>query len=289
MDRTRKDQSILQGTTVSPDSPLAKSIVLLAQDIVYEKGQTFFFGICTGLIISNLVILTAALCVDHGFKTTKIILNPTPRDNLKSDEIFHVVKAKKHPTYEMRNVVSRSPLTIESFEETLGYSDVALLVMDRDFPSEKAVPYNLLPTVQNTKPDTALIAGYGKTTTAKDTENFDFKSINGSLKQAYVKMNEDAFISGRILLTQKSEGGVCKGDSGAPLFVNEGGSRKLFAMAIGVFSKLSHLDSELNSVLLENECSSYGVYLILGPLQEWIIKTEQHLRSASGLFEDIGI
>jgi secreted trypsin-like serine protease len=289
MDRTRKDQSILRGTTVSSNGPLAKSVVLIAQDIVYENGQPFFFGICTGLIISKRVVLTAAHCLDHGSKNTKIILNPTPRENLQANEIFRVIKAKKHPTYELRNAVTQNPLIIESFEETLGYNDVALLVTDRDFPQDKATPYNLMPTVQNTKPETALIAGFGKTTTAKETENFDFKSINGSLKQAYVTLNDESFLSGRILLTQKSEGGVCKGDSGAPLFVNEGGSRKLFAMAIGVFSKISQLDSDLNSVLLENECAGFGVYLILGPLQQWIITTEQQLRSASGLFEDLGI
>lgn len=71
------------------------------------------------------------------------------------------------------------------------------------------------------------------------------------------------------------------------MFVNENGSLKLYAIAVGVFSKLSPVDPDLNSVFLENECSGFGVYLVLAPLQEWILKTEQQLRSSSGLFEAV--
>jgi len=286
LDRSRKDQSILQGVKVTPDSNLAKSIVLITQDLVFEKNQPFFFGICTGLIVSKRAVLTAGHCLDNGHKTMKIILNPNPRDGLKDEEIYSVLKTKMHRSYELKSLIHQNHLNAESFQDTLGYNDIALLLVDRDFPTDKSSPYTIFPQIQNQNPELGTVTGFGRTTAMKDTENFDYKNVNGSLRQAHVNIKMDSFINGRILLGQQNEAGVCKGDSGAPLFVFENGIQKPLAIAIGVFSKVSSLDPDLDINLLETGCASYGVYLVLEPLQEWITRSELELRKYAELLQN---
>lgn len=286
LDRTRKDQSILQGIDVSSTSPIAQTTVLISQDLVMnDNNQPLFFGICTGIVISSRAVLTAAHCLDNGFKKMKIIFSTNPREEFREDRVYNVLNAEVHPTYAayaIKNLMKEAdePKVTTSFKETLLYSDIAMLVVDRDFPPETISMYNFTRDVQNQRPTQATIAGFGKTTPLKDTEGLNYKSINGILKKAEVELKSEPFYSGRIILPQKNLPGACRGDSGSPMLVKEEGTYRLFAMAIGVFWKENSYDLPLEPIDSENECSGFGVYLLLSPFDEWIATTEETLRKS---------
>lgn len=280
LDRTRKDQSILDGSQVPVNHPFSESIVLIAQDLVFKNDQPLFFGLCSGVIISNRIILTAAHCLDHGYKKMKVLLTPNPREDLLQKDIFNVVEAEIHPTYFLKKIQSSELTSVDSsYESTLTYSDIAMILVDRDFPASSISSTSLtLAKVQSSAPEKAFIAGFGKTTRQKDTQNLNYKEVNGVLKQAELNLTPENFQGDRVALSQEQGSGVCRGDSGAPLFIKENGIYKLMSIAIGVYS----FNRVFNSTETQaDECSGYGIYQNIEPLRSWILLAKQILRTKS--------
>ena len=210
LDRTRKDESILQGTPVTAQSVFSKSVVLISNEIVIYQEKPQFFGICTGLIIGKRKVLTAAHCVRNH--KAKITLNPNPRENF----------SEKLDTYNYAD------------SQTNAREDLAILTVDRDFPNDSIIE-TLFSDIESRSLQTAIVTGFGKTVITNENLQLEYTNVNGRLMKAEIQINADDLSHVRMVIPQKNNSGVCNGDSGSPVFIKEQGSIKLFAIAIGVF------------------------------------------------------
>lgn len=286
LDKTRKDQSVLEGTNINPDHTFAKSVVLIAQDLAVQDGKPIFFGICTGLIIGPRAVLTAAHCLDNGTNKMKVILNPTPRESLSFHlDVYSVVGSRLHPTYENHKLSNQKTSSPKTIEGTLGYVDLAVMVVEQEFPAESLFNNPLL-EIYNRTAGFATVAGYGKTTALRDTKHLDYRTINGVLKQAQISLPTNYFESSLLTLRQWNTTGVCKGDSGSPLFVGEKGNYKLLAIAIGVFKPDHELVKVIPFPSEYDECAGYGVYLNVETFKPWILKASQELEAKTALLQN---
>lgn len=279
LDRSKKDQSILGGSNVEKNGVFAKNVVMVTQDFAHQNLKPVFFGICTGVIIDRRTVLTAAHCLNKKSNTMRIILNPDPRREMSErTDVYQVTDTIQHPSYEFIKETPRLSDKWKSYSEIAATTDLALILVDRDFPLQSLKSDEFMSEVEVQRIEKATVVGFGKTTTLKDTRGIDYRSINGVLKEAQIEINEQFFMQSHFILPQSKKSGVCRGDSGSPVFVTEEGKNKLLAIAIGVMSQSDEGYDYHASYETIEECNGYGVYLNLEKWKPWIIQKNAELK-----------
>jgi hypothetical protein len=161
----------------------AQSAVVLL-NIRNQLGDAI--GACSGTIIAARSILTAAHCVDQDAALVRVWLGSGAEIVADSFTL--------HPTY------VQNPST---------GLDVAIVTMDQDLPRN---PRSILTSREATVGESAVIAGWGR----------DQSSIPSTLRAGTTTISAVDSIYVQTLFSQTASS-ICLGDSGGPIFLNQGG------------------------------------------------------------------
>ncbi len=250
---------VINGQKLTSQGRLSKSLVFLVHQL--SKGSESA-SLCTGTLISRDIVLTAAHCVDGGLESTRaerlaVVFGNDPLCALSKKDQTNIRKAEKiilHPDWSTSNS---------------GGVDLALVKLSSDAPWEtRAMDVaNDLPSLDDDRE--IFGAGYGRTTDYEDAEG-DQPYLRIAKLRPQNRVPNQGIInnpaSRRLIFNQKSEGSLCRGDSGGPAVVIEGGAAKVIGVASFVW------DPTVTT------CKSYVVHTSVSYYREWLMETYEKLR-----------
>jgi len=206
--------AVINGAPVNPNEILSKSVVGLMMNYEISDGNQVWIQGCTGSVLNQKFILTAAHCVANQHAenlainfslnsvTSEQQINPKTRitDIEKSFKIRKVKSFVQHPLY-----------------DGSGKNDLALILLESEVPAD-AISVVILPdqyidlagnkTLFDQKNITVILMGFGLINETPITET-------DVLRQATVP----AVFQGEFVITDQTKGfGGCNGDSGGPAF-----------------------------------------------------------------------
>lgn len=226
---------IIGGSEIDSTDSIKQSIVA-----VYDSALG---KLCTGSLLENNVVLTAAHCVGPNPEAMLILFDT----QVSQRSIFRPVdKSAVSPYWKMQ---------IDNDRDT---GDIALLHFIGDLP-EGYTPAQLLknPAPLTDGTDT-LIAGFG-------SSNSETGEGPGTLRKAIVTIANSHFSATEITLDQRKGVGACHGDSGGPAYIKIDDQYYLW----GVTSR--------GVGTTDNDCRSYSAYTTVTAHATWIERMTKKL------------
>ena len=227
--------SIVKGQTVKAADPLGKMVVALVMDL--DQGQ----ALCTGSIIADDTILTAAHCVDNNPKTLTIVF-ATDVKRSSADDRRQASAFAQNPAW-------------DSSPNSLG--DLALIHFDSGLPSGYTATTLATSGLKLTSGEPVTVIGYGVTNGTSHAGAGVLRETQTTVKQQF---------SPTQVVTDGETSSVCFGDSGGPAFTTDGSQALQWGVASAVTSE---------------DCKTAAVHTSVMSYHAWITKTAAALRKAS--------
>lgn len=229
--------SIIGGKLVAVKEVPAQTSVLL-----YDTAKK---AICTGSLIGNNLVLTAAHCLGTDPSKMLVIFH-TDSSKAKKEDARQVVGAIANPLWRTnRNLPKNS-------------GDIALVKYLGATPAGYKAA-TILPNTSALKTGTAvLLAGYGISDGVK-------KSGSGVLRQVMTTISNAQFSASELQLEQRKGQGACHGDSGGPAYIVSNGTYYLWGVT-------SRGDQDPR-----DHCNGFSIYTNLLAHVKWLQEAAKSL------------
>jgi secreted trypsin-like serine protease len=250
-----EDQGIVGGTNVGLLSKDAERVVLITGKI---NGKSY---LCSGVLIANDVILTAAHCLGEP-KNIKIVFGPDPV-HTGAVQITKLKSFLKHKGYNP-NVFIRNDLALIQTEDKKPENyKIAKLPWESSKSSYKS---SILKT------DTVVkVMGYG-TMTGLPAKNKMDRRGEGTLRATALTLTKFSPSQDVFYADQTTGHAICFGDSGGPAFIATN-------TVVGVVS-YNIIDDPYRPDLADADvCNYQAVFTNLIQYKNWILNGLKTLRS----------
>lgn len=202
------------------------------------------FGNCSGVLITEDIVLTAAHCIPPNPRSLTLIFD-TNLNSASQLNMRPVIAAKVTPYWAPTQVKAKNK------------GDLALIRFQGPVPNG----YKPAPLLANSyylgDRSFTLIAGFGLSSQSRQVGQ-----TSGVLREVYTTITQSRYSETEVLLSQLNGLGTCAGDSGGPAFILINGVYYLWGIT-------SHGDLE---------CVTHGIYTNIVVYRNWILKTIPLLR-----------
>ncbi|MCK6599015.1 MAG: trypsin-like serine protease [Bdellovibrionaceae bacterium] len=202
------------------------------------------FGNCTGVIIDQDLILTAAHCLPSNAKSLTVVFSANLLE-ARPENMRSVLAAKVFPGWS----------TNQNKKSNRG--DLALIRIQGHLPTGFSPAFLLTSSMYLQNKSFTLLAGYGL------NSGTDQNSYPGILREVFTTISYSNYSPTEILLSQLDGKGTCTGDSGGPAFILLNGSYYLWGLTSSG----------------DPQCRFYGIYTNIVPFLNWIKTSAGELKS----------
>lgn len=235
--------NIVGGVRPPSVDPIAQSTVAVISHL--STGET---SLCSGSILENDIVLTAAHCIHPMTDSMEIVFE---RTNLREPG----ARSRQVRDIEVPELWKES----EAKKQSQGYGDLALLYFEGGIPSNYR-PVEILFEREVKNSATAFIAGFGFT-------NGVSKSTSNELRMTYVGVQNANYTRTEVKVDQRSGRGACHGDSGGPAYIYHKGKYMFWGVTSrGVDDANDH-------------CDNYAAYTNVQNYTSWISNAREQMRN----------